>query len=429
MYSQWKIDYYAFDETSGTHSSTVTSTLYGYYDPIVRTRLGSGKDTFEFKMLNNNSALDTFFTTGDKLVIYYTTNTTTFTSDDIVMTAVVNDIPFNKEKKNVLKVAGNNYSEQLMNAIAFADGSETPVNEFIQNALNSVNVYNQTFGVTWADGTGTASANPTLTTANTAFPNAERWYNKSMLQLMERYSSRKFTGDTDYIWYVNPQNELVWVPQTTSTAVSFDSNTDTYIRMKSKKDTKGIVNFVIIKGDTSPSGKVIQTRVDDAPSRVKNGFKPYILTSVANYAKELVETDRAAYPTSFDEGDTNPNTYNFTTAWKSSINRASSPTMTAGSTVTVSSNKEYNIAVTEQAKFELVKEAERYLEERGNGKVQLEVQFQPGGTPNGELWRIGDVVNVTVPELDKANNPMRVESAEYSTTTETYVLIEDEGSI
>ena len=218
-------------------------------------------------------------------------------------------------------------------------------------------------------------------------------------------------------------------PKNTSSLFSFDASNDTYLSMKSKKDTKEVVNFVIVKGDTSPSGKIIQTRVDNAVSRVKNGFKPYILTSVANYGKELVETDRAAYPTSFDEGDTNPNTYNFTTAWKSSVNRASSPTMTSGSVVTVSSAKEYNIAVTEQAKYLLKLEANRYLEERGDGKVQLEVRFKPGGTPNGSIWRIGNVINVTIPELGKTNDPMRVESAEYSSTSETYTLIEDEGTI
>lgn len=423
MYTTWKIDRYAFDETSGTHSSTVTETLSGYYDVIVRARLGSGKDTFEFKLQNNNQEYDNYFTTGDKFLIYRAVNTSSITSTDILMTATTNDLPFNKEVKSIQRVSGNNYSEAMTSAITFVDGSNLPINQFMQEAINAVNNFNPSFQITWS------STNPTSTTSGAAFPNGERWFNKSILQLMERYSSKTYTNDVNYYWYINASNELIWQPEVSSSVVSFDSSSDTYLSMKSKKDTKSVVNFVIVKGDTSPSGKIIQTRVDNAVSRVKNGFKPYIITSVANYGKELVESDRAAYPTSFDEGDTNPNTYNFTTSWTSKINRASSPTMVVGNNVTVSSNKEYNIAVTEQAKYELQQEANRYLEERGDGKVQLEVRFKPGDTPNGSIWRIGDVVNVTIPELGKTTDPMRVESAEYSTLSETYTLIEDEGTI
>lgn len=423
MYTYWKIERYAFDENSGTHSSTVTSTLSGFHDPIVRTRLGSGRDTFEFKYLNNNGNFDSAFNIGDKLVIYYTTNTTTVTGTDILMTGVVNDLPFSDSAKNVQKIAGNNYSETLMNAITFTDGTSVTVPNFIQNALSAVNAFNNTFGITWN------SSNPSLKTDGTAFPNGERWYNKSMLQLLERYSSRSFNQDRNYYWYVDQNNELIWRPQTGNAVASFDSSSDNYVMMRSKKDTKDITNFVIIKGDTSPSGKVIQTRVDNAASRVKNGFKPRIITSVANYGKELVETDRAAFPGSFDEGDTNPNTYNFTTAWTAKVARASNPSMVVGSTVTVSSDKEYNIAIETQAKYELKLEAERFLDVRGEGKIQLEITFKPGETPSGSIWRIGDIINVTVAEIGKTNDPMRVESAEYSNTTERYVLIEDEGSI
>lgn len=429
MYSSWKIELYAFDTDSGEHSSTVTSTLSGYHDPIVRTRLGEGRDTFEFKFLNNNGNFDNYFQTGDKVVIYYGVNTpsSSLTSTDILMTGVVNDVPFMDGAKNVQRVAGNNYSETLMNAITFTDGTSRTIPQFMSDAIAAVNVNNQTFAVTWS------STNPSVKTDGTAFPNGERWYNKSLLQLMERYSSRAYNDDVNYYWYVNPQNELIWRPQLSASQASavadFDASTAKYTAMKSKKDTKDVVNFVIIKGDTTPSGKIIQTRVDNAESRVRNGFKPRIITSVANYAKTLVETDRAANPSDFDEGDTNPNSYPFTTAWTSKVVKASNPTMAVDSTVTCASAKEYNTAVELQAIYELEREADRFLEARGSGKIQVEITFSPGNTPNGSIWRIGDVINVTIPELGKTNDPMRVESAEYSNTTEKYTLIEDEGTI
>ena len=71
MYSYWKVERYALNSVTGTHSSTVTDTIDDIYDPIVRMTLGEGKDSFEFKLNNFDSTYDDYFTVGDKFVIYY----------------------------------------------------------------------------------------------------------------------------------------------------------------------------------------------------------------------------------------------------------------------------------------------------------------------------------------------------------------------
>lgn len=423
MFVNWKLDLYSYDDTVGSHSTTITSTLTNFFSPRVRTKLGEGKDTFEFKVQNNRGEFDNFFQPGDKVVVSRGVNKSTLDSSDIIMNSVIKKAPFKKQKKNTVKIGCNNFSETLMNAITFVDGSELTIPEFIEAALNAVNANNPAFGVTWK------STNPSLKSDGSAFPNGERWYNKSVLKLLETYSNGSYTDDGNYFWYVNIDNELVWDKETQSVSETFDSDKDNYILLDSKKDTSEVINFIIIKGDTSPSGKVIQTRVDDAVSRVKNGFKPKIITSKAQYARELIELDRSANPSDFDEGDTNPNTYPFTTFWKASVARPSNPTMVVGSQVTVSDKKEYNRAVQSQVVFELKKEANRFLNERGSGKVQVEITFQPGKTPNGQQWSIGNVISVTIPELGKSNDPMRVEEADYTETSESYTLIEDEGTV
>ena len=104
--------------------------------------------------------------------------------------------------------------------------------------------------------------------------------------------------------------------------------------------------------------------------------------------------------------------------------------MTPGSPVTVSSDAEYDTAIIRQCKYRLEQEGNRFLEERGDGKIQVQVVFQNGkATSTGGRWNIGEVVSVTVPIINKTNNPMRVDEAEYTETTERYVLIEDEGTI
>lgn len=424
MYSNWKIDWFSFNSATGGYDNTPTSTLSNYHDVVLRTGLGDVKDTFDFKMTNNNGQLNNVFNNGDKFIISREVNTSTFTSESVLMTGVSNDVPFDNETLNIQRISGANYSETLANAIVFVGAGDTlDVSSFIQEALRSVAVYNDLFQVRWHP------SNPILKTDNTPFPNAERWYNKSINLLLEKYSSKVINKDTNYYWYIDKDNFLIWRPMSTGTIYSFDSTQDNYLKLKSKKDTKGIVNFVIMKGDLSPSGKVIQTRVDNAVSRVKNGYRPYIITSSANYSRELVELDRSSNPTTFDEGDSVPNSFPFTTSWKSRIARASSPTMVVNSPVTVSNSKQYNVAITLQATYELQQEADRFLQARGDGKLQVEILFQPGSTPSSELWRIGDIISVTIPELGFANTLLRVQTAEYATTSDSYTLIQDEVTI
>ncbi len=241
---------------------------------------------------------------------------------------------------------------------------------------------------------------------------------------LEKFSRDKFTTDGNYYFYVDKNNTLVWRREEGNPIHSFNSETNTdYTSMKISKDTKDVINFIIAKsGNTSPKGDIIAVRVDDAVSRAKHGFKPYFMVTQGSNADILYNADGVE--------NKEPSGYPFTTSWVSSINRPSSPTMVEGSTVTVASLTEYNTAITLEVKARMKKDAQALLAERSLGKLTVEVVFPSGkATSTKTPWGLGDVVSVTIPQINKTNNNMRVQERELRTEEERYVLIEDEGTI
>jgi hypothetical protein len=411
-YTYWKIERYAFSDNVW---SSTAETLTDFHDPTVSAKLGEAVDNFSFKITNFNNEYDNYFNASDKIVISRKLNSSAIDTSDVLITGIVNNIPNDDSyNQNFLRVEGVNFSESLARALVFVDANGLTIPQFIQQALQHVQAYNDNFAVTWHPD------NPTLTTEDEAFPVVtERWYNKSLLKLLEEYSSKEVTGDVNYYWYVDVDNKLVWRPKTDVISYTFDASTDDYKSLKTKKDIKDVYNFVIMKGGYTPANQPISTRVVNNVSLAKHGFKPYIIVSKTNYAENLMSLDLGAEATS-----RYPTGYPFDTKWVSSLTSTDSPTATKGSVITVTSDAEYNSAVRREAKYLLQDEANRFLDERGQGKLMLDITFDAG-----KGWSVGDVIDVTIPAIGKTSNPMRVQEAVYHVDTDKFTLIEDEGTI
>lgn len=398
VYNTWKIERYAKDQYSDTWSDTAVE-ITSFFDPIVRASLGDGKDTFSFKMTNFNGELDNYWRLGDKVVIYHAVNTSTITSTDVIMNGIVTNLP-NEESsnQNMIRVEGNNYSETLMNALAFYDPNmDVAIDVFLQGIVNSVATMNDNFKVTWD------ATNPTTKRDGSAFPTTnEKWFYKSVTKALERYSADSRTEDGNYYWYVTVDNKLSWKPKTDDVVSTFDKSTDNYLSFKTKNDTQGVVNFVIAKGGTDPKGKPVTTRYDDPISRAKNGFKYYLLISNVPYFSDLMQlngVDNDTYKTT---------TYPFTTSWG----------------VEVTSPDDFVEKLRAEVTTKLRKEASDFVNARKYGKLMVDLEFI-----NGKGWSIGDVISVTIPALGFVAKPMRVQESEISNSGERYTLIEDKGSI
>ena len=179
--------------------------------------------------------------------------------------------------------------------------------------------------------------------------------------------------------------------------------------MMVSKNTNNVINFLIVKGGLAPSGTPISIRVDNAVSRAKNGFKPYILVSESKFALNLIDRDMKSIG---NDIDTYPSSFPFTTTWISSVDGVN-PTATTDFPVTCNSKSEYQTTIVRETKSQLKQEGERFLAERGDGKLSVTLEFQPG-----KGWNIGDIINSTIAEIGKVNNPMRVSERELTVTSE-----------
>lgn len=399
----WKLDHQPFN--NGNYGTT--NTLTNYRDVIINTAAGDSKDSFDFKLDNFQGEFNQTFNAKDKITIYRQIDSDTgWSSDDVLMNGVVRDTPeTEKYNQSLVQVKGYNYSETVTNALVFIDttNGNYDIPQLIQYAITSVQNFNTNFGVTWHPD------NPSVKTNGSVFPTIrERIFYKPLSYLIEKYSGLDFTEDVNYYWYVDTQNRLVWRPRQDSVSAVFDADTDEHLSLKVSKDTKDIKNFIIVKAGLDPRGNPIQERYGDYNSIAKNGFKYHFLVDENKTAQSILDADRS------DAGvtDMSSASYPFTPKW-------SGGTSYANFSDYVDAFRVYVKAYAKQL-------GKTFAEQRAYGELKVDLVFIPGT----KTWSIGDVIACDIPQVSASESKLlRVESAQYTGTTDTFTLVEDQGSL
>lgn len=420
----WRLQKQSID-SNNDYSGSVT-TLTEFSRPIVEVNSGDAKDTFSFTINNFNDEFNNYFQPQDKIIIARAYNTTVVTDDDIIIVGAVKDPPYNRTgSRNEIKIEGFNYSESIFSAIIpRLDARALTIPQAIQSGLNAIKGNNPNFRIQWHP------SNPSLTTTDTAFPTVYKDYsNAPFNKFIEEVSSAPVTGDGRYYYYVDKDNYLVWRASTGGAiAGTFDSSTDDYKSIKSGKDTKGIVNYVIIKGGRDPSGNPIQRPYIDAVSTAKNGYKFYYVVDPGIQAETLVSQDMDKSDPTKKGAHTQrfPYSYNFTCSWLSSVDDSSAtPTMSKGVAPVVTSNGEYTSVV----RREIVARMDRYgnstLAAYSKGKLKIDISFEAGS----KAWGLLDQIQCTIPEVFSGTKVMRIRDIQFTDNTDVYGLEEDVGTI
>lgn len=412
-YTTWKIEHTPFINNAWDDGDKTTLTTY--FKPLVQATLGDGRDSFNFNMLNRNGEFDNFFNPNDKIVISRTANTDITTTDDILMIGTVKDVPETQTSgKKQLKVEGFNFSETVMNAIVFVDLNGIKINDALELALNNASNKNTNFAVTWN------TNNPSkLSDGTTDFPiitSDSRYFNKQLKKIIEKYSTIQATGDGNYYWYVDENNTFVWRQQDDVDIYEFNAGTDNYKKIKIGKDTKGVRNYVILKGGVDPQNNQIQTKYIDWSSVSINGMRYHILISENNNAKDLIYDDLVLDYGVNEIGNNSYPAFPFTSTWVSSA---------TGSTVTAADEDEYIEVVRAHIKAALLDEGKKFTDSLLYGKLKVELMFRAGE----KTWGLGDNITCTIPQIRDLPFTLRVSDIQYTNTTDTYTLEEDIGSI
>ena len=266
MYTRWKVVHYPYDGDWDVTGTEITD----YKDMKLSVRLGEGKDSFDFKVRNTFNAFDNYFNPNDKLAISRVTSTDIVGTGDVLMTGLIKNVPTEQDvSKDLIRVEGYNFSEVTANAIVFIDATTLTIPEAIQRALTWVDSKTSgKFGVTWA------ASNATVRSDTSAFPVVgKKYFYVTLNKMLEELTSDKFTGDGDYYWYVNQDNEFVWFQADDTGFNNFDMSTQNYRMSKSGKDIKDVKNFIIARGGRSPANNIIMDKYIDYSSVTKHGYK------------------------------------------------------------------------------------------------------------------------------------------------------------
>jgi hypothetical protein len=411
-YVTWRIDHTAYN--NGAYDG-VTTTLDKAFAPVIRVGLGDIKDTFSFSITNKDGEYSNFFQPMDRILIYRVVNSDTInTSTDLLISGRINKYPVSlQENGRIIKVSGYNFSESTMNALVFTDPSTAgkTIDVAIKEALESVKSFNPNFSVTWDDN------NPTEKSNGDPFPVvSERFFYKPLRSLLEKYSSNVYTTDGTYLWYVTKDNKLVWRRKDSIVDYKINTSEDIFNSIDEKRDTNGVVNFVVVRGGTDPKNRQLQTRVTDPISMARYGLKYKFLVDENKYSKDINDKDMALAGDSEGlygrlPGNIPGFSYgSFITSW--------------GSTPT--SDDDYVDLFRTHVKDYLKLMGSAYIELRRFGKFGMDLTVPVGMYG----WNIGDVI-----EYKKVTNgftstkALRIMEVQYGTKQDLYTLEEDIGTL
>lgn len=403
----WKLDHKPFVQGGANEGYPTTNTLEYYRDVVISTATGDSKDSFKLKMDYRDDGSIPDFLPKDKLVIYRQVDSNVgWSTEDILMNGTVRTVPSQENhQKDELSIEGYNHSETVMGSLIFIDATNGLYNvpEFIEACLLNATQYNKSFKVTWHPD------NPTTKSDGEAFPDVNEYaYYKPLSYILEKYSGRDYTDDTNYYWYVDQDNFLVWRPRGQAVSFEFDETTDEHLMLKVTKDTNDIKNFVIVKAGLDPNNKPIQALAPDFNSIAKNGFKYHFLVDENKTARSTYDADLSR----FEVDSMEDATYPLTPIWSEGTSYANYDDYVAG--------------FRNYIKLKAKELGTEYIDLRSNGKAKVDLEFI-AGTKN---WRIGDLISCNIPKLSNSNSkPMRVENAQYTTAVDTFTLVEDFGTL
>lgn len=422
---KWKITRTPF--VGNQYVSTDTEEITRFHSIQVTKSLGDRKGSFSFKTTNFNDEYFGKFRPRDKITISRAINSSVVNdTTDLLMVGAVKDAQEdNVTATDSFNVQGYDFSASVMNAIIFSDpqGAELRIPEALESAVTSIRNDNPEFAVTWRE------ENPSLNSDDGPFPLVqERWFYEPFTKILRKYSTNEYTEDGRYNWYVNTNNELVWIPESTNPDYTYNQLTDTDTKsIKIGKDTSAVVNFVIIKGGLDPKGSPITARYQDFSSSSRHGLKYKYYISDKGLSKTLNNEDMRQLGGSDSDG-TLPGNISGVGYPITSTNTLMPWLQVIGETE-VTSDSDYVSKFRRYIKQQLRKEGKEIVNQFRYGKLKIDIEVG-AGTKN---WGIGDLIEVSAYNvtLDGTFNTkkLRVEEIRYGELTDIYSLTEDKGTI
>lgn len=247
---------------SGAYSAT-PQLITDVISVSVSEGLGTRADTFSYTVFDDGNVTFNDVSINDRIVIYKS-------YDGVVYQQLIDGIVEEKRVKSgvddyQVTVTGINRLEKLFNSLVQTTGETVAktADVWIQLILDQVNANNPDLQIGWASGNASLSssyAKPFIRDYVQAF------------SLIEELSQPDMTDGKVYIYYINANNELVWIPRPETTS-AFPSYGTEFKSLEVAKGIWNVVNSFIMYCGTNPYGTAITLFDYDVLSVNKNGWK------------------------------------------------------------------------------------------------------------------------------------------------------------
>ena len=235
--------------------------------------------------------------------------------------------------------------------------------------------------------------------------------------MLQDYSKDSRTKDGEYYWYVDSQNRLVWRPETGAVDQEIDDDFP-YKNISIDRSNESVVNFVLVKGGTLPTGEPIEAKYKDFASMGKNGPKRKDIQGRENYVDNLhgqTMNNIGAAPSDTRPSEVSGFSYPMPVsdvAWQADTQ--------------ITSDNDYFDRLKSVVKDELRKDGAAVVNNDQNGyyKITLEVHA------NDNVFGLSDVYQFSLSTLrPNLRKEYRVEEIEYTSTIDRIIFKEDRPTV
>jgi len=372
---------------------------------------------------------------GDLIRISQVKNTTSFGNSDILIEGTCSKPEFSVSATDyTYTVNGYGIIENLFSSLVFVkDSALTKPHLIIQNILTQINNYNRLRKIYGENSTEWDNiGNATKKSDNTDFSDIQYYSSyRPALEIIEEVSSDRYTKDGAYYFYVqyngtDDRHEFHWSYKDPSadSSKSLAEGSDNIKKIKVYKDDNEVVNTVIYNVGVDCYGTP-QEFLNHAQVSVGSKIAKwkYVLETnhiISDLINQEFEENRALWDTAAD-GTRTSNFPNDTSSWTFQFETRNDDGTLTGTKATATSDKTFNDAIVEEARWRGKEATDRILEMFQAPRIKAEVTL-----PFTTNWTLGDLIPVTSETFNLNKYPLRIVEIKHTDTDTILYLEEDE---
>jgi hypothetical protein len=443
-YLKQKVELY---KQQGTEfSSSADLSTVDAFDIKIDHSTQDAKDSFEFKILNsNNKFFDSqrIFEVGDRIKIYIWRNAQTETDPtDLVMDGLITEPPMKiSSNGRMLTIKGFSRTDLMFASLVFLNRQDLTLPQIIKLIIDEVNSdnllqagsakkINYVYNGVDQDGNATTDDDTISDTNSSSVTFTEiiqvREIYRKAIELIKKYSSPEYTNDGNYVYYLDPENKFHWGPRNTTVTSTQMTEGDDIEDIEIKISKEDIITAVVVNVGMSPSNRG-NTAVAINPSGVtKHGARWKFISKLQNLSESIMTFEEQNNQASFDiNKDRFPTSYPYTTHFKSSADFPTNPVLnlpsaTAGSTITVDSDDEYDAVIRREAEYIGEQFGNALLEVYANPKFEV-----TASQPFNKNFGLSNFIPHTISSYNFDEKNLRLGRRVFSVMSTDYVSTED----